>query len=233
MERIKLNVGDKIGVLTIIKQLPRKNKIFMYLVKCDCGYIKPLDKANIIKHSNKCQCSRYLRNGLSRHPLYCVWKEMLRRCYDKNSHGYKWYGEKGIVVCDEWKDEKFGFVNFYNWAIKNGYKNEKLQSGKNKYTIDRIDSNKEYCPNNCRWVDYETQITNIKKLCTNKSGYVGVAWSKQERKWICYISINNHSKRIGGFLTQKEAVEKRNEFIDKNNLKHQKNVYIGELSNGY
>lgn len=232
-EKYKVEIGQKYGVLTILEKLPNKNGAIVYLVRCECGNEKVVYKTNLLKWENKkCACGRRYKGGYTKSPLYSVWFSMIRRCNDKNAIGYKWYGAKGISVCEEWQNQ-YGYVNFYNWAISNGYKEEKRPSGKNNLTLDRIDPNKGYCPNNCRWVDYTTQLTNIKRLCTNKSGYIGVAWSKQEKKWISVISINNKSVRIGGYKTQKEAVENRNKYIDEHNLPHQKNVYIGELSNGY
>lgn len=76
---------------------------------------------------------------------------MRRRCYDIRRNNYKNYGAKGIRVCDEWLGEN-GFQNFYDWAMANGY-NDTL-------TIDRIDSDGNYVPYNCRWTDMKTQQNN-------------------------------------------------------------------------
>lgn len=226
-------IGTKIGSLIILDKVKTKKGVFFEAL-CSCGNKKMVSKSNLTKWNyKKCSCFRKNKGGLSYSPLYSVWKSMIRRCYEPNAHGYKYYGGKGIKVCEQWKNEIDGYINFYNWSMENGYKEEKLISGKNKYTIDRVDNNKDYCPKNCRWVEYETQLTNLPKLCTNKSGYIGISWSKQERKWLSVISIGNKTKRIGGYKTQKEAVEARNKYIDDNNLQHKKNTYIGELSNGY
>lgn len=84
--------------------------------------------------------------------LYSIWHNMKSRCYYKNAEKYKYYGGKGISVCDEWKNS---FEAFYNWALQNGY-SEKL-------TLDRINVNGNYEPNNCRWVDAKTQNNNTSK----------------------------------------------------------------------
>ena len=74
---------------------------------------------------------------------------MMSRCYNKNSSNYKWYGGKGITVCDEWRND---FLNFRDWALENGYSKE--------LTLDRIDGEKGYCPENCRWITWERQQNN-------------------------------------------------------------------------
>lgn len=85
---------------------------------------------------------------------------MKKRCKDSNHHAYKYYGGRGIKVCDEWLDEENGFKNFYNWAINNGYIPD---TPRGKYTLDRINNNGNYEPNNCRWVDMKIQSTNRRK----------------------------------------------------------------------
>lgn len=230
----EVKIGQTFGYLTILEELKPQNNKRTFLAQCVCGKHKIVRLANLLNGSTKsCGCIKSKTHGMSKTHIYKTWQTMVYRCEETKKCGaWEKYGKKGIRVCDEWKGQN-GFVNFYNWSIQNGYKEEKLPSGRNRLTIDRIDGNKGYSPNNCRWVDYETQNCNLKMLSTNKSGYRGVSWSKAEKKWVCVISINNHSKRIGAYDTQKQAVEERNRFIDENHLPHQKNEYKGELSNGY
>lgn len=77
--------------------------------------------------------------------------EMIKRCYNEDSIMFSNYGARGIAVCDEWSG-KCGFFEFYKWSMENGY-NENL-------TIDRINNNLGYFPNNCRWVTMKEQGAN-------------------------------------------------------------------------
>lgn len=87
-------------------------------------------------------------HGLCYHPLYTVHQSMIRRCYSPKFINYYNYGGRGITVCDEWKD----FLNFYKWAITNGY--EKGLS------IDRVNNNGNYEPSNCKWSTSYEQNNN-------------------------------------------------------------------------
>ena len=82
-------------------------------------------------------CSYYWGNKR----LSKIFKEMTSRCYDKNTREYRWYGKKGIKICDEWINNP---KTFEDWALNNGYKDN--------LTIDRINSDKDYSPDNCRWI---------------------------------------------------------------------------------
>lgn len=99
-------------------------------------------------------CGCYRKEKVTKHGLYntrlhSIWNSMITRCYNKNRKSYKNYGERGIKVCEEWRNN---FQAFYDWSMSNGY-NDNL-------TIDRIDNDENYSPNNCRWVDYKTQARN-------------------------------------------------------------------------
>lgn len=126
--------------------------------------------------TKSCGCSRRYNTGLYKHGLsntrlHRIWRSIHDRCYNSNNQDYKHYGERGIIMCAEWKDE---FMPFYNWAIKNGYK-ENL-------TIDRIDVNKGYFPDNCRWVSMVEQNNNRRnnKIMTFNGESLTIAqWSKK------------------------------------------------------
>ena len=87
--------------------------------------------------------------GYRGHPLYNIWVNMRRRCDSEKCAEYKWYGARGIKVCDEWESN---FITFFEWSLRNGW-----QEG---LTIDRIDNDGNYEPSNCRWTTWEVQQNN-------------------------------------------------------------------------
>lgn len=95
-------------------------------------------------------------------------KSIKYRCYCKTSKDYMNYGGRGIVMCDEWKN---AFKAFYDWAISNGYIEEKTDKGINILTIDRIDVNGNYEPNNCRFVTNDVQAKNKRDTITDEERY--------------------------------------------------------------
>lgn len=104
-------------------------------------------------------------HGLSHTRLYDIWHTMKQRCFNETGPEYHRYGGRGITICNEWLDDKTGFINFHCWAYNNGY------DPKAKYiSIERIDTDKGYCPENC------TFTTSASQQCNNKSNNVYVIW---------------------------------------------------------
>ena len=91
------------------------------------------------------------KHGKYKTRLYKTWQNMKSRCNNPKASKYRFYGGKGIKVCQEWAED---FQKFYDWSIKNGYKDD--------LTIDRIDSDKDYCPENCKWATYKEQNSHLK-----------------------------------------------------------------------
>ena len=118
------------------------------------------------------------KHGKSGTRLHHIWKHIKQRCYNTNDPYYKDYGARVIVVCQEWKDD---FETFFDWAINNGYRDD--------LTIDRIDNNKGYSHDNCRWVDRKIQSRNrrnIKQYTINDETHCLSEW--------CEILNLNHDK---------------------------------------
>ena len=179
-----------------------------------CGWCGTEFEAQIgnVRHQPHTSCGCRAGNpthGLTKNKHFGAWRGMMARCYKPNSKAYKNYGGRGITVCDEWLDVK----NFIIWA-------ESTHPNIEGYSLDRINGNGNYEPDNCRWADRVTQNTNQRKRSTNTSGYVGVCWHKRRSKWFAQISVNCKHIGIGTFLTLEEAVQARDNYIIENKLPH-------------
>lgn len=148
-------IGEKYGNLTVERIATKRSKNGNILAECicDCGnrvtvYICDLKSS----HTRSCGCTRvsptYI-HGMTGTRLHNIWKGMKSRCYNPNDTGYRFYGGKGVKICDEWLSD---FMNFYNWSMNNGYTDE--------LSIDRINPKGDYCPENCRWITMQEQQRN-------------------------------------------------------------------------
>lgn len=163
-------IGQHFGRLYVLHEDPiRTNEgRIKYVCRCDCGNIVSVAAKSLRSGNTKsCGCLRIdkafehlppslcgedntnFKHGQSKTRLYRIWKGMIKRCNNPNEDNYHCYGGRGIAVCEEWHRD---FQSFRDWALANGYCDD--------LTIDRNDTNGNYCPENCRWVTMQEQSSN-------------------------------------------------------------------------
>ena len=157
MGQYKDRTGERFGRVVVLERAENnKHGKSRQRCKCDCGNIFVTDTKNLVDgYCQSCGCLRkellvstHLTHGLSKEALYDVWRDMIRRCENPNDHAYKYYGGRGITVCEEWHKLEV----FYAWAISSGYAKG--------LTIERKDVNGNYCPENCTWITMKEQGRN-------------------------------------------------------------------------
>ena len=190
MVKRKDRIGERHGIVTVVSyaglKTSGKSRRPYWNCVCDCGRHFQVESANL-KGMKSCGCQKeenrlevVTKHGMFGTKIYRLWCSIKNRCNLKNNPSYKWYGGKGIKVCEEWSND---FMSFYKWVIENGYK-EGL-------SIDRIDSNKDYCPENCRFVELEEQQRN---KCNNvKFTYQGM--TKCIAEWARFFGISDPTLR--------------------------------------
>ena len=163
-------------------------------------------------HTRSCGCLIGKQAGshnLYYHRFYPTWNGVMQRCNNPKHKNYKYYGAREITVCEEWLDVR----NFIIWA-------ESTHPNMEGYTLDRIDNDKGYSPENCRWADKSTQSINQRMRRTNTSGYIGIIWSEARLKWVSRISVEKKRIWLGEYKTIEEAILARDNYIIENNLPH-------------
>lgn len=209
IKNVKDITGKRFGRLTVIGLQPTESRKTYWVCQCDCGNMKIVrsdslqcgairscgclkkeqDKKNLsYPDLVRGQSIEQITAGKKRHfidgekvggtRLYEIWQGMKARCYNEHNARYDRYGGRGIQICPEWKDN---FIAFHDWAIANGYHDD--------LTIDRIDLDGDYCPDNCRWATVKEQSNN---RSTNINIKIGNA-TKTLMQW-CEIFELDHKK---------------------------------------
>lgn len=193
--------GKRYGKLLVVQRLgTNSHGDASYLCQCDCGNTNIVSQSNLVRgHALSCGkygCKKTNRtHGMRQSDLYKKYYDIHTRCSRKDN---PIYGGRGISVCEEWSGPN-GFLAFMEWSMAHGYK-EGL-------SLDRIDVNGNYYPENCRWTDMDTQARNKRLLPANKTGYAGVYL--KDGKFAAQISVDKKHLHLGTFSTIAEAAKAR------------------------
>ena len=197
----KAKCGDRYGRLLIVAAYVKKTRHgWQHLTKCDCGTIKlTLGKSMYRGQSQSCGCLQIERS--TKHsdygsPEYKSWCAMITRCTNENQDNYKNYGGRGISVCEEWGS--------YDAFLKDmGRKPSK------RHSLERVDNDSNYCPENCIWADRFRQAQNQRMRADNKTGCKGVSFDIRKQKYIASINRDGVKTYLGTFANLDDAIAAR------------------------
>ncbi len=205
---------EDLGMMFATEKSKERRRFGLY----ECGFCGTKFKActrDINRgHSKSCGCYQKRRakdsnktHGLKNTRLYRIWVAIKNRVLNPKGERYLDYGGRGIIICEEWKND---FMSFYNWAMQNGYSD--------KLSIDRTDNDGNYEPSNCRWTTQSVQSKNQRIRKNNKSGYRGVSFKKDKLKYKAYLKLEGKQIHLGYFQTAVEGAIAYNNYIIENNL---------------
>jgi len=209
--------GRRFGKLVALefvgfKRYPNSGgKLTIWRCKCDCGKDDVLVPICSLKNgtTKSCGCSKvkygkeshFYKHGECNSRLYSIYEGMKKRCYCKTDKCYEIYGGKGIKVCEEWSGEN-GYINFRNWAYENGYDDN---ASPVECSIDRIDVNGDYSPDNCRWANATEQANN--RTSNKYIVYKGKSHTLAEWSRILGVSYSILQHRLRSGWSVEDAIE--------------------------
>ncbi len=211
-------IGLVFGKLTVISNAGKDKRMnTMWLCRCNCGGEKVVKQGHLSSlHVTSCGCrkkemlvARNTTHGESHTKLYARYSGIIQRCEYHKHISYKCHGGRGISVCNEWR---LDFANFKEWAEQNGFSEDLV--------LDRIDSDGNYCPENCRWVS--RTINNQNARTRGGRAFRGV--KKHLGKFRADIYVDKKAIFLGLFADPVSAAKERNRYIVENKLNHKLNI---------
>lgn len=203
MSRGKLNdlVGNEYGWLVVIRRDGTdRHRAAMWICRCVCGATLRVRASHLRSGAIKsCGCRKRTSDGKSLEPEYAVWQTMIRRCTNEEAQNYCHYGGRGIGVCKRW-------LVYENFIEDMGNRPDET------YSIERINNNGDYCPNNCKWANRKTQLRNTRR--TVYVQYNGVKKCLGEWCELLHLNYNKiyYRVRVLGNSPELEFADKRNKY---------------------
>ena len=203
----RCHIGEVHGIYTIVDMFDEKDKYGHWIYKCicnECGFEKD-SHYGAISGKYKATTCRHLRANGEYIAYGHIWQNkrlgrilqgMILRCYNKDDKNYRWYGGKGVCICEQWLNDP---SQFEEWALSNGYKDD--------LTIDRIYSDQDYCPENCRWIlleDNSRRSGKVNWVSIENEILTGQQWAKR-----LGLGINTINKAI-----RERGIDKTKELIE-------------------
>jgi len=198
MSKLKDLTGQKFGRLTVIERVENKGRYVAWKCRCDCGN-EVIVRGDVLKcgRTKSCGClhnEAAVVNVVKNHKhkksgkkIYKIWQNMKKRCFNTNSNDYQRYGGRGITVYDEWIHN---FQAFYD------YVSQLPHFGEKGYSLDRIDNNGNYEPDNVRWADAKTQCRNRRSNCiVEYNGKSMTLAESSEKSGIAFKTLRDRYKR--------------------------------------
>jgi hypothetical protein len=196
--------GQRFGRLIVLNRAANINRNTRYLCVCDCGNTKEIYGHNLLRGTTKsCGCLRFTANrkhgflskkNKHKYKFYRAYHSMLSRCFDKNNTDYHHYGGRGITVCARWQGLS-GFENFVT---------DMFSSFVLGLTLDRVDNEKDYSPENCRWANRSVQTANTRRninITANGETRIIAEWSRRTG-----LTSNQIARRIANGWAPEEAL---------------------------
>lgn len=203
--------GNVYGRLEVLYYAGTSNtsRMSMWSCRCECGIIKDYSRTSLVSgKTQSCGClqkelvtERMTKHGLADNPLYNTWRGMIDRCHNPDCLQFTNYGASGISVCDRWQGDN-GLVNFIQDM---GYKPDE------SFSIDRIDNDKGYSPDNCHWISSRNQMLNTRRSLPKKAPWAFI--NCKTKKWYGCVSIDGVQKRFKDVDTPEEASKMVYDFL--------------------
>ena len=193
-------IGKRFDRLLVKEYVETTRQGYIYLCVCDCGNETKADRYRLTKGIRKsCGCKmreigkRSATHGKTKTKEHISWVHMRQRCNNPNTVGWENYGGRGITICERWSDFSL-FLEDMGVAPSTNH------------TLDRIDVNEHYTPENCRWADKSVQARNTRGKKSRQSKYKGLTKAKSG-KWVARINVDGKSRYLGVFSSEEDAAQ--------------------------